>query len=97
MFPKNTFIKVSIRYVPIIACFAESAKVLHICIDFWLLAHLTHDFSQAEKKQLLQAEQLTKLPVFSFKMTNLTILSEIVIILWFCSACNNIYFLLSLR
>jgi hypothetical protein len=25
-------------------------KILYICVGFWLLAHLTRDLSQAEKK-----------------------------------------------
>jgi hypothetical protein len=27
-----------------------TGKVLYICVGFWLLAHLTHDLSHAEKK-----------------------------------------------
>ena len=36
-------------------------------------------------------------PIFPLKMTTSTFFSEIVVILCICSACNNIYFLLSLR
>ena len=28
----------------------HSAKVLYICVGFWLLSHLTRDLSHAEKK-----------------------------------------------
>ena len=67
--------------------------VLNFCVEFRELSHLTRDFSQAE----LQAEQLTKWQLFSLKMTTLTILNNIDVILSICSAFNNIYFLLSLR
>ena len=46
---------------------------------------------------LLQAEQLTELQLFLLKMTILNILSEIDVILCICSACNNTYFILSLK
>ena len=43
----------------------------------------------------LQNEQLTKLQLFSLKMATLTILSEILVILCICSACDNIYLFFS--
>ena len=33
-----------------LASFCGNSVVLYICVGFWLLAHLTRDLSQAEKK-----------------------------------------------
>ena len=35
--------------------------VLYICVNFWLLAHKSHDLSQVETKLLLKAEQIHKM------------------------------------
>ena len=65
--------------------------VLIFCVEFWELSQSTCDLSQAEKKIIVVTSWATD------KMTTSTILSEIDVILCICSACNNIYFLLSLR
>ena len=46
---------------------------------------------------ILLSKVLTKWQLFSLKMTTSTILGEIYLIFCICSACNNIYFHISLR
>ncbi len=93
----NEFLMFSLR----LSCLTNALKlkeepgiwptlVLIFCVEFRELSHLTRDLSQAEKK-------ITVVTSCKFKFTTLTILSEIDVILCICSACNNIYFLLSLR
>ena len=48
-----------------------------MCVRFWLLAHLTLDLSQAEKKKmLLLAEQMPQMTTISLKIVEVVILSE---------------------
>ena len=49
--------------------------VLIFCVGFRELPHLTRDLSQAEKKILLQAEQMHKMTSISLKMVKVVILS----------------------
>ena len=49
--------------------------VLIFCVGFRELPHLTRDLSQAEKKILLQAEQMHKMTSISLKMVKYVILS----------------------
>ena len=52
-------------------------KVLYICVVFWLLAHLTLDLFQVEKKKmLLLAEQMPQMTTISLKIVEVVILSE---------------------
>ena len=52
-------------------------KVLYICVGFWLLAHLTLDIFQIEKKKmLLLAEQMPQMSTISLKIVEVVILSE---------------------
>ena len=52
-------------------------KVLYICVGFWLLAHLTLDLFQVEKKKmLLLAEQMPQMTTISLKIVEVVILSE---------------------
>ena len=57
------------------------SKVLIFCVEFRELSHLTRDLSQAEKKITVVTSH-----------EQLTILSEIDVILCICSVCNNIYY-----
>ena len=47
--------------------------VLYICVGFWLLAHLTRDLSQAERKNKCFYKQMTTI---SLKIVEAVILSE---------------------
>ena len=73
--------------------------ILIFCVEFRKLSHLTRDLSQAEKKitVVIQAEQIHKMTAISLKMVEVVILGENSCHFVSCSACNNIYFLLSLR
>ena len=57
----------------------------------WLIS------SWEENKCCYKLSKCTNWQLFSLKMTTSTILSEINLILYIFSVCNNIYFLLSLR
>ena len=63
--------------------------VLIFCVEFRELSHSTRDLSQAE--------QMHKMTSISLKMVEVVILSENSSHFVSCLACNNIYFLLSLR
>ena len=85
----------------LLSCMIEIRNMLgplHLC---WFLAvgsFNTWLISSWEKnKSCYKLSNCQNKQLFSLKMTTSTILSEIVVILWICSSCNNIYFLLSLR
>ena len=58
--------------------------VFYICVGFWLLAHLTHDLSQAEKKM--------DVVTISLKIDKDVILIEKSCHFVCCSSSNNSYF-----
>ena len=67
--------------------------VLIFCVEFQELSHLRRAQSEAEKKMLLQAEEMHKMTTISLKMVEVVILSENNCHFVSCSACNSSNFL----
>jgi hypothetical protein len=69
--------------------------VLFFCVGFWEFSHLARDLSQTEKKTNFVTSWTNAYT--SLKMVEVVILSENSCHFVSCLACNNSYFLLSMR
>ena len=72
-------------------------RVLNLCVEFQELSHLTRDLSEAEKKINVVTSWANAQNDLYFSQTEVVILGENICHIFCCSACNNSYFLLSLR
>ena len=70
---------------------SKFTEVLFFCVGFCELSNLTRDLSQAENKIIVVTNWAID------KMTILTFLSEINVILSICSDCNKIFFVSLLK